>query len=707
MLFLKILLGVVLAIVLIIAIAFFWIRSKLKKISSEFSATALYLPPIEARLRLSATSPDNFNHEDDASDNFQQQERLLIEAGFEPLGYFYAGPSELAVTRHANGIFGIVHRMAEHVFHEYCAVDEHNHAFLITPNPIFPKIDGKSLTVTVGSRLEPAQAIAGLSQRGPLRKLSVRQFVLLYERLHNTCMDARLGDPQAEKMVKDWIAFADLEALSDDDMENTLEQCQSACDHAIEEAIHDNARQAAGLDDDSWSRIEDDLLIITRNTNFDEIGYHFDDELAEGMIEQFQACNMSVQDAFNATNRRMKKHQQFALLTTVRRPLPANVYAHAHRLESIDVETPGLKEGPGLQRFLYQSKSEDGEAVKASLVACNVADVRTQLQRMGHTDVSVFTSNRDIVKIDTLDKELFPDTLIEAQTDSIPKTVIKTVLSNWILWLPFAIWAGWTLFDGPPYDWVDWLALTLSGLTLGGSLYLAVPMLLYNAILEAVSWGRTDKARKNLKLLRAVFGARILPAAVLDLEEAKILATDGHKDEAIAIMERHKDGVDTITYMSYLGQIHDAAGDYPRMIDAFTEMLEQDPRNEEFKVELALALLRYTNRTDDAENLLRGLHPHNCSDLFVNGLYFAQGLLSAKQGQQALAIQTLGKALQGMQPFNLPIIGAMRAEIRGYIAVYLRQLGETEKAEQIWRQVFPRLRALNEEHVLKLYQHSE
>lgn len=189
-----------------------------------------------------------------------------------------------------------------------------------------------------------------------------------------------------------------------------------------------------------------------------------------------------------------------------------------------------------------------------------------------------------------------------------------------------------------------------------------------------------------------------------EMQEATILAEMGQMQRAITLLETHRDDLDTLSYLAYKSQIHNAGRDYPESIKANVKMVQEDPENMELKVDLALALLRHTKRVKEAEELLTGLHQHNCSELFVNGLHFAQGLLHGRQGHTSQAVKKLQQALSGFADFTSPISSALQAEISGYIAVFLHQAGEKEKSGEIWQRVSPRLIALKADHVLSLYQ---
>ncbi|MDH4318233.1 MAG: hypothetical protein OEV64_07565 [Desulfobulbaceae bacterium] len=664
------------------------------------------MPPIEAKVRLKAVSKKEFDFDDETMSELESKAKELRNDGFKEIGFFEDQESEdpLIVSQNEKGIFAVIKNLSEKVIVEYCAYGKNKCAYFYTPNPVFPEVDNDSSKVRIIQDDSPSDILPALSRYEPFQPLGVRHFIPLYEKIFSSCIELRLSNRDMKKMVGDWMKFQELEPLNDEDMDHIYTMLGELFNELISKVIADKVRVSLSYDEDNWSRIKDDLLILHRYVKFEDLLDYFDDELVEELIEQFEEQKMSVAQIFKATNQRLTREQQYTYLTGVSRPIPAEVYLKTISLESIDSDVAETKPGPGVKRFLYQSLSPDNDIVKGSLVAAGVADARSQLQRLGHRDIRILSSNHDFFKIDDLDMELFPDQLVDAHKDAILLSVFKIVLGNWVIWAPFAIWAAYVVYNGKPYGWPDWAGISFAAISFIWAFSKALPAVVFEEINEARSWGRPEKAQMYLRLWRRIGGMKQIGKVAFEMQEATILAEMGQMQRAITLLETHRDDLDTLSYLAYKSQIHNAGRDYPESIKANVKMVQEDPENMELKVDLALALLRHTKRVKEAEELLTGLHQHNCSELFVNGLHFAQGLLHGRQGHTSQAVKKLQQALSGFADFTSPISSALQAEISGYIAVFLHQAGEKEKSGEIWQRVSPRLIALKADHVLSLYQ---
>lgn len=704
MIFVQILLGILLALVILILVGWWWLRSKFRGITQEVLRRMPYVPDFEARVRLIAAREGDALLEDEELATLKEIEHDLGVAGFTSVGQFTAREDGAITTcyQREGKLFALAYFFNGRIAVDYCALGEDNRAFLTTANPVFPALDTSSVLVRVDPHLAMAEGIAWLEQQAPLRALSTRQWVLLYERIYAACMDARIADPQCARLLEDWITFARLDPPADEDREAIEQDCQAQYQDMLQVALLDNARKALKLDEDSWSRIEDSVVIVHRATDFEDIKSFFDQELVEDLVDQFEALNMGVMKSFNAVNRRLTQERQFLPLVQVSRPVPAQLFVPYSHLDSIDREIPAMESGPGLKRFLYQSLDPDGDVEKSSWVAASVADARTQLQRHGHTDVRILSANHELIPIEQIDMEELAAVTVDSHQDSLAKTMGKILLGNAIAWVPFLLWSAWAWVQGPPYQWHDWLAFALATVTLTWTLFQTLPTFFYNASQDARAWGQPEKARKYFRWLRAT-GASGLKPAQLDCEEAKLVAEAGDFEAAKAMLDRHQKHMAELEYLSHLATLHDAARHYPAMVESHAQMLRLAPDNAEFKVELALSLLRHTDRLDEAENLLRGVHARDCSQLVVGGLRFAQGLLAGRRGRFGEAVNHLQQALREIQFFSNPLIQGFCAEIGGYMAAFLRQAGKHEEAEQVWGLYAPRLEALRADHVLTRY----
>jgi tetratricopeptide (TPR) repeat protein len=319
---------------------------------------------------------------------------------------------------------------------------------------------------------------------------------------------------------------------------------------------------------------------------------------------------------------------------------------------------------------------------------------------MGYRDVKVRTD--DLMKFERPPNwsEDSKAVMIDAAYDSLATTLLKMVRSFWPGWLPGAAWLAWAAWQG---DSMLWPALLLV-LGLLHLIFLAMPSILYNQICWARVRGQYTHGLRLVGLLRVVGVAGAIKPLQLDGEKAKMLGGLGRVDEALALMARHQDDPNQVLYLNQIMEIHSAAGQREAMLAATRRLLEVSNNSQEVRIDLAWALMRYTPNVDEARQLIAGLHPSNCPELYAIGLRIVKGLIDQADGRHREALSALRREHDELEKYSLPLIAAIRAELRGYMALSLKASGQGAEAEALWQEVLPLVRVHHHDQLMERYQ---
>ncbi len=334
-----------------------------------------------------------------------------------------------------------------------------------------------------------------------------------------------------------------------------------------------------------------------------------------------------------------------------------------------------------IREYLFEAVNREGVEEKDSVVAVDVSDARLQLSRMGYSDVRVLTD--ELVSFFTRACDgVLPALVIEAAYDSMPAALLKVFKGNWLLYLPGglliaeALWSGRTLYLG--------IGALLIGL--GFVAFLSLPMVLYQQVLWARVRGHWASGLRNLAWLRRVNRGGI-SAMQLDAEEAKFIAGQGDLERALQVIAPHADTRDQVGYLAQLGAIYNTAGDFDRMLQVHKQLIEASNNSKEARIDLAWALARYTTRYEEAREIIVGIHPSACSEMYGRGLRIVQALLAQAAGRHGAAAVDLRKVHDELLPMMNPLVIGIRAELRGYLALSHKQMGNTSEADTLWQEV--------------------
>lgn len=361
-----------------------------------------------------------------------------------------------------------------------------------------------------------------------------------------------------------------------------------------------------------------------------------------------------------------------------------------------------------MKSFLYEALDQNGQKRQGSVVASNVADARFQLTRMGLRQIRVLSSEMELFdaqKVD-LSSEAVARIVVQSQSDSLPMALLRIIRGNALIWLPFVLWSLWCLYVGPPFNWVDYLAFSLTALSLWVVLKLLMPSAFYTKLLEYRVQGDFEKALRLAGIATRLLGRGDFIQKAIAQERAKVLAALGRLDEAQACLDGVMARLSDDEQLAARTAVAESARQYDRLLELSEQMYRRHPDKAEAALDYASALLFFTDRIDEARRIAAGFHPNALNELSRAGLLNVQALLAWHEGQLPEVIAKV-QAIEGVLAAFMgnPLARGYLYQVQAYKANALRRMGKTAEADALWQQVGPLLCRHDAERWPKIYAH--
>jgi len=684
MLFLQILAAVLVALLLAVFVAWWafkrWLRGKVAQYGSSAALIGdRYSMP--ARIHLQATH-------DPLDEDGQPLWSRLHALGFRPLGDYESrqgNPAWLRAAWHAEA--SIAAALANHGGQWHFAM------FTVGGAPrVHGLSDGPGESLRTGvlhwdvePTLAPEEAFARLQAATADREcrvLDAAAFRDICEIVHAQRMDALLARPPRH----DWLEAVGARQsppASPAQIDHALDYARSQWQSLLGDAVLDRFRRHSRIDAVQWERIEGDLHVVHGHLPADEIRDLLADSESDRLLwQQLVAQGLDGIALYESLAARLPAARQRQKLAEFRTPLLTRVYG---RLEDASAAQPA-------RTHHYEAVDADGRAVAGAVIARDSGEAKRQLQSMGLAEAKVM--NESIPLGETPNFMLDPEIAAMAARsarEGLGMALLRAARGNLWLWFPPALLLTWSLAEGAPYGWGDYLVFGYSVLAALVLLLFTAPMVLYNQLLQSRTHARWRTARLCLALLSRLnlFGA-MRPEQLL-IERCKIMAGEGQVEAALSLWDTQQSKLTNEQFLSGLVQLHDALGNTGETIAAQRALLAAQPQDMT-RIDLAMSLSRHGHDVDEAEDLLAGIDPNGLSELARSGFQFARGLVAAQRGQAAVALRHYAQAIETASQYRSnPLIQCVIAEINGHSAIALKASGDTARAETLWRQVRPLL----------------
>jgi hypothetical protein len=370
-----------------------------------------------------------------------------------------------------------------------------------------------------------------------------------------------------------------------------------------------------------------------------------------------------------------------------------------------------------MANFLYSAVDARGASTTGQVTARSVDDARDALEKEGYTDIKFLTGDLEATFDERLGRLnegapapadiLTPKQQLEARREGgVLRTIWFAWKANSIFWIPLFLWNGFSFLEGRPFSLWDWLGFGLSILFLVYFVWIAIPGVVYQRLLEASMWRRGNDVRRWVKLIRTMKRLAFIPLPELELDFrlASVLAFEGRLEEALQLLkpyEEHKCG--KFLYYGRLGDVYSAARDYGKMTEMQRLAAEHGSGNPAERLDVALGLVRRHRNPREAEAILAELPPEDNSGEVV-GIFtvYCRGLIAVEDRQWAVAEQRLMETINRAGPYlTNPIVDAMiNSDVKAYLALALASQGLGRDARRALKEAEPLLRARGETELL-------
>jgi tetratricopeptide (TPR) repeat protein len=697
-LFVQILLAVFIVIVVLLLVAFGLFRLWLKRTSAHFEQVQELLddPYRPARLALWPSEHEGITTE------LKKAWAVWYEHGFRKAGDFASECLDCQSIRlaiHPDHKLGLLLCTAgDDGIHAVVMAITQDKQVHVSSTGLGRPLTTRVLSWSVQSNLEPVEQIDQVLNKAPKDHLHLPTPRLLksaFEQAWARLMDAELAEgPPTRQAIAERVSNKNPdidEALIDE----THDQAIMNWRERLHDALLDNWQRKSRIEAVEWERLQDRIVIIDDHMRADDMrNWLGSDAFSERLIEQFSRQGLAGIALFEAIQDRMPRQRRYTCLARFKKPVTAIIYCQD--------ESDDLAPDIGAQAYPFEAVDEDGNPVEDVVLARSSKDAHHQIREMGLSDISIVNEPNpgEPPSDDLLDPKLTAIG-VRAMREPLSVSLLRAMVHNSWIWLPPLVLLAWSLYQGQPYSWGDWLIFSYAGLAALFMLFVAGPLLFYNQLQLASIRGRFRTAEIYLKLMRLTCMLLPLPPGTLLLEECKLAATRGQVGFALQRWQESESELEPDTWLSGLSQIHDQAGDFDQVIRVQQQLVDISGEKDVPRIDLALSLVRFKRDPDQAEALIAGLDITSMSGLALAGYHYVRGMILAERDQHAAAINQYQQAVSHAGQFRgAPLAALLVGEVNGYAALSMRACGEREKALALWQSAWPLIRICTSSQVL-------
>lgn len=355
--------------------------------------------------------------------------------------------------------------------------------------------------------------------------------------------------------------------------------------------------------------------------------------------------------------------------------------------------------------FVYEAKDRSGRPQTGRIEAETLPAARQRLQQQGLNAVRLHTDVPATARARTQGLGAGNDTspvqqALRPRSSGFAAALLRAYLVNALLWLPLCAWAGWSLYVGPPFGVGAWVSFVFATLSLLLPIWAAMPVVLYDRLLQARSWNRWDEVLALARHIENI--GRWLPQqpAVIDATFARAAALAAHGDitEAMVIASGFSTQIQPRhVYLSRLNPIYTAAHAWNDLAKNQASAVSQSHRGTHEIIDYAITLAWRLNQPSEAAVLLDEVRKNAMSALTRGYFDFADGLVALARNRHGQADTLLSQAVATLGGASrLPTMDAQIDFIQAHRVLCLAALGRKPEAARLLRTVLPRLKAFGE-----------
>ncbi len=347
----------VLAIFVVLGVLFLalivWLRKRVRKAVGDYKLFTPFLIAQRARIKLKVQSlPDERDHgENEGGVDVAAINKLwagLAVQGMEQVATLATddGDTVYVAAQHPDNkiVALVVASQGRAPFLEFIALAANNSVNVISGNPEARAVRLPSMSFEPHTRPSFDRACLSFAATPAHLALDTRMLILLIERIHAARMDSQLGRAPTLDDIRLLAAARGVELnLDPEQQERVLEMNRNDWTHELQVALRDNAKRKMKLDEDAWSRLADELIVIHQGMNEDEvIATLSEHDLVDRLGQQLKRQNFGPGQIFDEINRRLDPDDQRQQVVRMTNPVPARVFARTGALQAAGVELQGL-----------------------------------------------------------------------------------------------------------------------------------------------------------------------------------------------------------------------------------------------------------------------------------------------------------------------------------------------------------------------------
>jgi tetratricopeptide (TPR) repeat protein len=361
--------------------------------------------------------------------------------------------------------------------------------------------------------------------------------------------------------------------------------------------------------------------------------------------------------------------------------------------------------------YLYTASDRAGSPVVGRVEADTIASARRLLEAEGYAGVQFQTDSWDAAtRSGSFDRvpeiEVSPEDELAARQQGLRWMFLALARNHGPVLGVLLLWNAWSLYAGRPFGWGDGVGFALTIAYIGFLVWAVFPVLAFNRMLAAQSWGRWSAMRAALRWLRWVPGPTALAPHQLDYYEARALVGLGLREEAFARYRRWEGSpaLPQLLFEGMMATLHDAAREFDAVEARYRAIARLAPESAQPWLDIAALLVRRGIRHEDAIAALAEGDRREQTPLMVAYADHVRGVLALDRDDYSEAVRRLVAAMEGLRAAGaIPLVQVLRAMFQGYLAAAVMRSGRRREGDRLWRAVLPRLQALRCHELIERY----
>lgn len=356
-----------------------------------------------------------------------------------------------------------------------------------------------------------------------------------------------------------------------------------------------------------------------------------------------------------------------------------------------------------MSSFLFTAVNRTGKSVTERIEAENLSQAKYKLEIQGYSEITFYESELSNEATDLFGnrakeaKKKFLKNQVGLQYDT---RIRRTIFNQLKIFSILIAYIFYCIFTSPGLITFIWLG----GITLA-ILYLSFPVIMFDKLYAAHSWGKNSKVRfwaNTAKFFNNITINKI-PSCELDVFLSCADAREGNIDIAVMRMMKYQNDpkVSKRIFNNCLVRIYGSAKDFDKVLGIRENSLREGNIYTEELLDYALCLARRHKQTIPARETLQKVFDQELTLLANLFIPYCQGVIEVEDGNFPQAEFYLQQASNKIAPFekNSHLVG-LRSEIKAFLAITLGRLGEKDKAVQLLKEARPYLAAHSEQELL-------